>query len=266
MKWFRFYDEVLDDPKVQRLPADLRWYWTMLLCIANRNANRGTLPDIADIAFHLRISESDTEQVVAQLAAAGLVDADGNGRFTMHNWNGRQRVSDDVSQRVQKHREHVTRNVTETVPRARVTDTETDTETDTDTESMLVKGGVGENTPAPPKPATKRKSQVPEDWQPSEKGRDYALSKGMAAADIAHEVGKFRNHHRSRGTLFLDIDAAWRTWSDNHAQFSRARAPNANGRHIEARDNYGDFSGPDKGGTVDPETGEPIPIHKWGSR
>jgi hypothetical protein len=55
-------------------------------------------------------------------------------------------------------------------------------------------------------------------------------------------------------------------WENEPPPIDRARAPNANGRHIEARDNYGDFSGPDKGGTIDPATGEPIPIHKWGNR
>jgi hypothetical protein len=57
-----------------------------------------------------------------------------------------------------------------------------------------------------------------------------------------------------------------RRWENDPPPIESPRPPNGNGRYIEARDNYGDFSGPDKGGTHDPATGKPIPMHEWGNR
>jgi len=34
--WFRFYNDALDNPKVQLLPSDLFKTWVNLLCIASR--------------------------------------------------------------------------------------------------------------------------------------------------------------------------------------------------------------------------------------
>ena len=53
-RWFRFYDEALDDPKVQRLAPHLFKTWINLLCLASKED--GTMPSNDDIAFRLRIS------------------------------------------------------------------------------------------------------------------------------------------------------------------------------------------------------------------
>ena len=42
-QWLRLYDDVLDDPEVQRLPPDLFKHWVNLLCLANKGTLRGTL-------------------------------------------------------------------------------------------------------------------------------------------------------------------------------------------------------------------------------
>ena len=48
-RWFRFYDEALDDPKVQRLAPHLFKTWINLLCLASKED--GTMPSNDDIAF-----------------------------------------------------------------------------------------------------------------------------------------------------------------------------------------------------------------------
>lgn len=118
MNWFRFYSGALDDPKVQRLPAETFRGWVNLMCLANESEPRGFLPSIEDIAFRLRMDEPSAGTLISTLIERGLLDCD-DETLRPHNWDGRQRQSDDVASRVQKHRakqdetpDPVTRNVT----------------------------------------------------------------------------------------------------------------------------------------------------------
>lgn len=90
-RWFRLYDDILDDPKVQRLPPDLFKAWINLLCLASRN--EGKLPSIDDIAFALRTENNIAEQTITKLADRGLLDNSGD-EIAPHNWDRRQFKSD----------------------------------------------------------------------------------------------------------------------------------------------------------------------------
>jgi len=103
MRWFRFYDDALDDPKVQRLPPNLFKTWANLLCLASK-AN-GRLPSNDDIAFRLRLSIHDAAQQVEDLILAELIDILPNGDRVPHNWNERQYASDSSAERMRKHRQ-----------------------------------------------------------------------------------------------------------------------------------------------------------------
>lgn len=120
-RWFRFYDEVLNDPKVQRLAGEKFKGWINLLCIASKND--GVLPSIEDIAFALRLSVERTSSLLDEFCAAGLLDPveveDSAIHYEPHNWNGRQFKSDVSNERVKRHRQrkcNVTPTVTETPP------------------------------------------------------------------------------------------------------------------------------------------------------
>ena len=105
-QWFRLYAEVLHDPKVQSLPADVFRTWVNLLCLAS--AGHGGLPPIDDIAFTLRLSKRTTESHVSRLISIGLLDMTGDDDgaiLTPHNWSQRQFVSDRSTDRVRKFRE-----------------------------------------------------------------------------------------------------------------------------------------------------------------
>lgn len=102
-RWFRIYDDVLDDPKVQRLSGELFKTWVNLLCLASKAG--GILPSIDDIAFRLRISAQDAQQRVEDLILAGLVDIRSDSKQEPHNWQSRQMPSDSSLARVRKHRE-----------------------------------------------------------------------------------------------------------------------------------------------------------------
>jgi hypothetical protein len=134
MKWFRVYDGIIDDPKVLRLSPELRWFYVGILAISSRQTERGTLPNGADIAIHLRITEDRARKVIEALIAAGLIEqCDGTKALAVHGWDKRQPRSDDVAERVRKHRSNngeygcdppVKRDCNVTVSRQIRTDTE----------------------------------------------------------------------------------------------------------------------------------------------
>lgn len=124
-RWFRFYDGVLDDPKVQRLPDAIFKTWVNLLCFASRNDGKII---IQDVAFALRLTEEEAESRIKYLIDVRLLEEASDG-LQPHNWDGRQFKSDDSSERVKKHRmkqaEAVTCNVSTPL---QVTSPDTDTE------------------------------------------------------------------------------------------------------------------------------------------
>ena len=105
-RWFRMYDCLLDDPKVQRLPERFFKVWVNVLCVASRND--GVLPPIPDLAFLLRMSAEDTESAIATLEQAGLIDRV-QDIVTPHNWDLRQYKSDTSTERVKRFRERSTK-------------------------------------------------------------------------------------------------------------------------------------------------------------
>lgn len=130
-RWFRLYDDVLDDPKVQALAPALFKCWVNVLCAASKN--NGQLPPLAQLAFKLRKSERAMAADLAELKRAGLIDDDGDGGMAPHNWAARQFKSDKSADRVRRHRERTREAATCNVTSA-VTETTPDTETDTETE------------------------------------------------------------------------------------------------------------------------------------
>ena len=87
-RWWRAYDEAVDDPKLQQLRPELFKAWFNICCITSQND--GTLPAIATVAFKLRVRPEKARAIVAELTAAGLIDDDGNGNLAPHNWSKRQ--------------------------------------------------------------------------------------------------------------------------------------------------------------------------------
>lgn len=127
MRWFRLYDDVLNDPKVQRLDGDTFKFWINMLCIASKRG--GVLPSIEDMAFEMRVSVLVCTMKIDVLKVAGLLD--GDKRLRPHGWDKRQYKSDTSTERVKRFRERSS-NVAVTVD-------ETGPDTDTDTEQKQIK-------------------------------------------------------------------------------------------------------------------------------
>jgi hypothetical protein len=121
--WFRVHDDLVENPKVQRLEPSLFKALINLWCLTS--ANGGALPPIDEIAFKLRMKPEKVQQVLTKLRTAGLIDEDERGAFP-HNWNERQFKSDVSTSRVKRFRER-RRNVSPGVSET-ASDTETEAE------------------------------------------------------------------------------------------------------------------------------------------
>lgn len=179
--WFRFYSEVLEDPKVQRLSAENFRHWVNILCLVSRQ-NTPALPSIEDLSFSLRITEKAAQRVVDELVCAHLLDHTEQG-IEPHNWRKRQYKSDGSTERVKRFRaknetfhetevkrsSNVTLAVSETGPEL---DTELDTDTDTDTEKNTKSAGKPRHIVKPPDV----ESQVWEDFKTLRKSKRSTLT------------------------------------------------------------------------------------------
>lgn len=103
--WFRFYNSVVDNPKVQRLSDSMFKTWVNLLCIASKGA--GQLPPIPDVAFILRAKEAAVTKWLAALEGMRLFDRDEAGIYRPHDWDDLQFKSDTSLERVQKYRNKI---------------------------------------------------------------------------------------------------------------------------------------------------------------
>lgn len=100
-RWFRFYDDAVNDPKILRLSDNLFRIWVGLLCLASKND--GALPPTEDICVVLRLKPSQFDLAMQKLVIAGLIDHDGT-KLAPHNWNARQYKSDVSTARVKRFR------------------------------------------------------------------------------------------------------------------------------------------------------------------
>jgi hypothetical protein len=139
--WFRIYDEALDDPRLQRLPASLFRAWFNVLCAASRNG--GTLPDLPELAFMLRTRRGALCRRIDALKAAGLIE-EVDGALRPVEWERRQFVErpadPTAAERMRRFRERAAeRNgaVTPTVTNAPIEE-----ERDLETESQTAPEGA----------------------------------------------------------------------------------------------------------------------------
>lgn len=105
MKWFRLYNEVLEDPKVQKLPPETFKFWINILCLSSKSD--GKLPSLEDISFALRLPLDETKEAFHACQKALLIDEQPNqhgSTYAPHNWRKRQYKSDTSTERVKRFR------------------------------------------------------------------------------------------------------------------------------------------------------------------
>lgn len=83
MPWVKLYTEMLDDPKIGRLPDAIKWRFVSLVLLAGECDNDGALQHgdgrpmtEADIAWRLRIDELRCTEELEALLQCGVVELD----------------------------------------------------------------------------------------------------------------------------------------------------------------------------------------------
>jgi hypothetical protein len=144
-RWFRVYDDLVDDPKVQRLEPSLFKTLINLWCLTS--ANNGVLPPIDIIAFKLRMKPQKAQHVLDRLKADALFEDDETGTHP-HDWARWQYKSDvedpTAVERMRRHRNRQ-RNDSVTPPvTSRLPETEAETEAEGKTPSQGRMNSTGE--------------------------------------------------------------------------------------------------------------------------
>ena len=101
--WIKLYHEILDDPKMGRMP-DRLWRRTIeLFLLAGELDDDGALPEIKDMAWRLRIDDDSLTDDLAYLTNYGIVHQEGN-RFVVSKFIERQAPMTDT-ERMQRYRD-----------------------------------------------------------------------------------------------------------------------------------------------------------------
>lgn len=86
---------------------------------------------------------------------------------------------------------------------------------------------LGATAPADEPKSRHRKTrcQIAGDAQPDERQRADADEAGLKGDEFRTEWRRFRDYHRSKGSLMADWQAAWRTWLSNREGFRQRAGP-----------------------------------------
>lgn len=97
--------------------------------------------------------------------------------------------------------------------------------TNLSTNTSYIRQSGGEQRGKPKKKCERRAalSSCPDDFNVSESMAAWAVGKGLSEDRVMPESEKFLDHHRSKGSRFVDWPEAWRIWIVKAVEF-RARA------------------------------------------
>ena len=129
--WLKLYHEMLDDPKVARLPDSSYRRFIECMLLAGEVDEGGYLPSIEDMAWRLRRDETSLRDDMSRLATAQLVEIKEDGRWFVTKFSDRQKAVSGA-ERVKRHRDNAKKQEYNAVDNGPVTKRYTDTDTDTD--------------------------------------------------------------------------------------------------------------------------------------
>ena len=201
----------------QPVPVVVSVVWA-LMDHASRQEDRGSVKgfDAEDAASYLGIDDESVLAVLATLADRGWITDDRIGSWDEHQVK-RERDDKNAAERAKSWREarKTKPNATERQPNA---DKHPDTDTDTDTDKKDIEGRAKALSPSK---AKKRKTSIPENWEPDGRFVSYAQDKhGWDPPRIQQEAIKFKNHWRSKGETRADWLATWRNWVIRSDEYS----------------------------------------------
>lgn len=210
MQWFRFWNDVLDDPKCHQMTDSTFKTMVQLMCFVSELEHDGCIKlPIAEVAWRLRVRPNNLEANLKHLEALGVISRD-NNHITLINWGKRQFKSDNVSERVKRYRQRYSETLDETDQNRDRADTE--------------------------KKIYKRKVPLPKNLELNKEMIEYATLKGIADINLQDIFEEFSIYHRKQGSKFIDWNAAWQTWIRKKIEFDKQSKEQDNWAHLpEAR-------------------------------
>lgn len=225
MDWFRMYSDLRGNRKLDALTDPQFRVFIYLMCYANEQEPRGTIPQIEDAELlAAECARGDTQlliETVERLKKFRTLTQEDDGSLVFRNWEKRQYESDSSIERVRKHRTKK-RNGDVTARNGDVTPSDTDSDTDTETEIY--------NTPLTPQRGEGYTADFKEFWEHyprsvNKKGAfkawKAALKKGVTAEQLslaARNYAAERKGQDSQFTLhaatFLGPQERWRDYLD----------------------------------------------------
>ena len=165
--WIKLYHEILDDPKMGRLPDNLWRRTTEFFLVAGETNEMGYLPSIEDLAWRLRIATEILESELIELSEIGIVEKR-DGRWFVSKFSQRQAPANNAERqaryRSRQHKEQYSSNehnnessdasVTEVVTNH---NGDTDTESNTEEESAASASELAPEENPAPSPVVKKK-------------------------------------------------------------------------------------------------------------
>ena len=139
--WIKLYHEILDDPKMGRMPEILFARCIKLFLLAGEINENGLLPSTDDIAWRLRLEPEEVENDLIELQKIGII-IQIDGRWVVKKFAERQNAMEPAL-KMRLYREHKKENeyydihysnVTDSVTTP-VTNSNTDTDIDIDKET-----------------------------------------------------------------------------------------------------------------------------------
>jgi hypothetical protein len=105
MKWFRMYNDILDDHKIAKMSPKTFKLFSFLLAFSSECESNGIIiEDITDLSWRFRVPPKTIKTAIKELIELDIISVL-NEEITILNWNKRQFSSDDVAERVKRHRQ-----------------------------------------------------------------------------------------------------------------------------------------------------------------
>lgn len=201
-QWIKLYIEILDDPKMGRMPDWLFRRAIELFLLAGRNGNDGVLPPVEDMAWILRLDETKLREALHCLEEVGVVHEAEPDVWVVTHFAERQ-DADSPAERVANHRKNVTkryRNVTQPVTK-RYGEEDKEEEKDKDKEAEVEEESRTQNLRAPDSATAATATAIAATAtasNPHDAGqifREYESNFGVLTPLIADRLGELIDHY-----------------------------------------------------------------------
>ena len=100
MPWLRLWVDILDDPDLHDLPKSTCWGWVLMLAVAKKTKDDGTLPSLKKLSHMMHETQETVAKWIDELLAIGLLEksyVDGDNltvTYFIHGWDRWQEPKD----------------------------------------------------------------------------------------------------------------------------------------------------------------------------